>query len=64
MIVAGEAAPAVRDTLPATVHVDGTVRPQTVPAAPGDPYAALLAAFAEHTGAPPALLNTSFNHEA
>jgi carbamoyltransferase len=51
------------------VHVDGTLRPQTVAHNAGDPsgenpYALLLASFAEQTGRPPALLNTSFNHDA
>ncbi|MGW2082354.1 carbamoyltransferase C-terminal domain-containing protein [Streptomyces sp. NPDC001939] len=46
------------------MHTDGTLRPQTVARDATDPYVALLASFAEQTGRPPALLNTSFNHEA
>jgi carbamoyltransferase len=64
MIVARPATDRAREAIPAAVHIDGTVRPQTVAPDRHDPYAALLAAFAEHTDAPAALLNTSFNHEA
>jgi carbamoyltransferase len=64
MIVARPATDTARRAIPATVHTDHTLRPQTVPADPDHPYATLLSAFADHTGAPPALLNTSFNHEA
>ncbi|MGC5263988.1 carbamoyltransferase family protein [Streptomyces cyaneofuscatus] len=64
MIVARQATDAARTAIPATVHTDGTLRPQTVARDDADPYAALLASYAEQTGRPPALLNTSFNHEA
>ncbi|MFJ5635171.1 carbamoyltransferase [Streptomyces goshikiensis] len=64
MIVARPATEAARTAIPAAVHTDGTLRPQTVPRDGTDPYARLLASFAEQTGRPPALLNTSFNHEA
>jgi carbamoyltransferase len=64
MIVATQATDAAHRVIPAAVHVDGTLRPQTVPPAADDPYAQLLGSFAEQTGRPPALLNTSFNHEA
>ncbi|MEU0216561.1 carbamoyltransferase C-terminal domain-containing protein [Streptomyces sp. NPDC006265] len=46
------------------MHTDGTLRPQTVPRDDTHRYAELFASFAEQTGRPPALLNTSFNHEA
>ncbi|WP_244170127.1 carbamoyltransferase family protein [Amycolatopsis tolypomycina] len=64
MIVARPATDAARELIPATVHTDGTLRPQTVTRDGTDPYARMLASFAEQTGRPPALLNTSFNHEA
>ncbi|MCX4791942.1 hypothetical protein OG369_39490 [Streptomyces sp. NBC_01221] len=64
MIVARQATETARKTIPAAVHTDGTLRPQTVARDDTDPYARLLASFAEQTGRPPALLNTSFNHEA
>ena len=51
---------AVRDTVPAVVHADGTGRLQSVTAERNPAYAALIAAFAEITGVP-ILLNTSFN---
>lgn len=64
MIVSQNGTEKAREHIPATIHVDGTLRPQTVPDDTENPYSALLAAFASQTGAPPALLNTSFNHEA
>ncbi|WP_239089562.1 carbamoyltransferase family protein [Sphaerimonospora thailandensis] len=64
MIVARQATQAARKLIPAVVHADGTLRPQTVARDDADPHARLLASFAEQTGRPPALLNTSFNHEA
>lgn len=64
MIVARSATETARNAIPAAVHTDGTLRPQTVARDDTDPYARLLASFAEQTGRPPALLNTSFNHEA
>lgn len=64
MIVSRQATAAARELIPATVHIDGTLRPHTVSEDATNPYARLLAAFAEYTGAPPALLNTSFNQEA
>jgi carbamoyltransferase len=64
MIIARQATQAARELIPAAVHTDGTLRPQTVVRDDTDPYARLLATFAKTTGRPPALLNTSFNHEA
>ncbi|WP_411150220.1 carbamoyltransferase [Streptomyces sp. A30] len=64
MIVARQATETARQMIPAAVHTDGTLRPQTVARDDADPYARLLDSFAAQTGRPPALLNTSFNHEA
>lgn len=64
MIVARQATEDARNLIPAAVHTDGSLRPQTVTPDTADPYATLLAQFAERTGRPAALLNTSFNHEA
>ncbi len=62
MIVAYQATPLAWDTIPATIHVDGTVRPQAVSEATLPRYARLIKAFAALTNVP-ALLNTSFNLE-
>ncbi|MFI5749109.1 carbamoyltransferase C-terminal domain-containing protein [Streptomyces sp. NPDC051644] len=64
IFVARQATDAARKLIPAAVHTDGTLRPQTVARDDTDPYARLLSSFAEQTGRPPALLNTPFNHEA
>jgi hypothetical protein len=53
MIVARQATDTARKVIPAAMHTDGTLRPQTVTRDDTDPYAR-----------PPALLNTSRNHEA
>ncbi len=60
MILAHEATDEARQKLPAVVHVDGTVRSQTVSADSHPRYHRLLEAFAERTGVP-VVLNTSFN---
>ena len=60
MILAFEATDEARRTAPAVVHVDGTVRPQTVDAESNPRYYQLLRAFESRTGVP-VLLNTSFN---
>ena len=62
MIVAYQATPLAWETIPATIHVDGTVRPQVVSEATQPRYARLIKAFAALTNVP-ALLNTSFNLE-
>ncbi|MGH2501262.1 MAG: carbamoyltransferase C-terminal domain-containing protein, partial [Ktedonobacterales bacterium] len=62
MIVAYQATPLAWETIPATIHVDGTVRPQAVSEATLPRYARLIKAFAALTDVP-ALLNTSFNLE-
>ena len=60
MILAFTASEEARRELPAVVHVDGTVRVQTVDAGSHPLYHRLLEAFAERTGVP-VVLNTSFN---
>ncbi len=60
MLLAMQAKPRLREVAPAAVHVDGTVRAQTVTAAATPHYHALIAAFAAATGVP-MVLNTSFN---
>lgn len=59
MILSFGATPAAKRLIPAVVHVDSTVRPQTV-TRDGSQYRALLEAFYKATGVP-ALLNTSLN---
>ena len=51
---------AVHDQVRATLHIDGTTRPQVVSPADNPLYHKLLVAFGQHTGLA-ALLNTSFN---
>jgi carbamoyltransferase len=60
MNVACRSTPHARSTIAATVHVDGSMRPQVVVPERDPPYADLLRAFERETGVP-ALLNTSFN---
>jgi len=63
MNVACSATPHARANIPATVHADGSVRPQVVPAdgqAVHPRFGELLRAFERETGVA-ALLNTSFN---
>jgi carbamoyltransferase len=60
MILAFEATERAGKEAPAVVHVDGTVRVQTVDAKTNPRYHALLRAFEARTGVP-ILLNTSFN---
>jgi len=60
MILAFEATAHASEAAPAVVHVDNTVRCQTVDAATAPRYHALLEAFRRRTGVP-VLLNTSFN---
>ncbi len=60
MIFALEATDAAKREIPAVVHVDGTVRVQTVDAHANPVYRRLLEAFGRITGVP-VLLNTSFN---
>jgi carbamoyltransferase len=60
MILAFDATEQAKADAPAIVHVDGTVRVQTVTADANPPYYRLLKAFERRTGVP-ILLNTSFN---
>jgi carbamoyltransferase len=60
MILAFRATPEARREIPAVVHVDGTLRAQTVDPETSPPYYRLLKAFEGLTGVP-VLLNTSFN---
>jgi carbamoyltransferase len=60
MITSFEAKPEMRQRIPAAIHVDGTVRPQTVRLATNPRYYQLIEYFGEHTGVY-AVLNTSFN---
>jgi carbamoyltransferase len=60
MIVAFEATAEAERLLPAVVHVDGTMRCQTVDPTTNPRYHAMLRAFEQITGVP-AVLNTSFN---
>jgi carbamoyltransferase len=60
MIIAFEATDQALRDVPAVVHVDGTMRVQTVDAETNPRYHAMLRAFEMKTGVP-VLLNTSFN---
>jgi carbamoyltransferase len=60
MTFAVRASEYARQTVPAVVHVDGTLRPQVVTDRRNPRYAALLRAFKQLTGVG-VLLNTSFN---
>jgi len=59
MILSFDATESAAKLMPAVVHVDGTVRPQTV-SQDGSRYRRLLESFYDKTGVP-ALLNTSLN---
>ena len=60
MIMAFEATDEASQRVPAVVHIDGTMRVQTVDQETNPRYHALLKAFERRTGVP-VLLNTSFN---
>jgi len=60
MISSFEASEAKASSIPAVVHVDGTVRPQLVYRETNPRYHALIKAFGDRTGEY-AILNTSFN---
>ena len=60
MILAFGATADAGKAVPAVVHVDGTMRVQTVDAATNPRYHAMLRAFEKRTGVP-VVLNTSFN---
>src|SRR4029450_3515762 len=59
MILAFAATPEARAEVPAVVHVDGTLRAQTVDRESNPRYHRLLEQFGKKTGVP-VLLNTSF----
>lgn len=60
MITSFRVAPDKRERIPAVVHVDGTLRPQTVRRELNPCFHALLDAFGRFTGEP-AVINTLFN---
>ncbi|MCX4243622.1 carbamoyltransferase family protein [Paraliomyxa miuraensis] len=60
MLIAARARPGARETIPATIHHDGTARVQTVGATDNPRFYRLLQAFHQRTRCP-VLLNTSFN---
>lgn len=60
MITSFRVAPGTWERIPAVVHVDGTLRPQTVRRDVNPLYHALLDAFGRRTGEH-AIINTSFN---
>jgi carbamoyltransferase len=60
MVTGFEARPERAPNIPAVVHVDGSLRPQTVTQRAHPRYHALIKAFGDLTGEP-LLLNTSFN---
>lgn len=63
MIVAHQATEEAVKQIPATVHVDGSLRPQTVHSNTQPRYSELLVRLNTEIGVP-VVLNTSFNHEA
>lgn len=60
MITSFDCHPERKSELPAVVHVDGTLRPQTVSQADNPKYHRLISEFGKITGTP-VLLNSSFN---
>ncbi len=60
MLMAVQAREETKDKIPATVHIDGSCRVQTVTEGDNLAFYRLLQAFKERTGVP-VLLNTSFN---
>jgi carbamoyltransferase len=60
MILAFKATKRATEEIPAVVHVDGTMRPQTVNSQANPRFHALIEAFRRRTGVP-VVLNTSFN---
>jgi carbamoyltransferase len=60
MLIACQATDRARKDIPATVHVDGSCRVQSVKVENNDRFFKLLSAFFAQTGCP-VLLNTSFN---
>ncbi|MDP3938297.1 MAG: carbamoyltransferase C-terminal domain-containing protein [Deltaproteobacteria bacterium] len=63
MTICYDCTPEFKESAPATVHVDGTARPQVVPREQNPEYHDLIKAFHQKTGRS-AIINTSFNdHE-
>jgi carbamoyltransferase len=60
MILAFQAENGVKSTIPATLHVDDSGRPQTVDRSTNERYWRLIDEFRKLTGVP-VVLNTSFN---
>jgi predicted NodU family carbamoyl transferase len=60
MLAAGSVRPAMRQTIPAVSHVDGSARPQLVDRATNPAYWSLVDAFRQVSGVP-LVVNTSFN---
>jgi len=60
MTIAFQAKPGIRDTVPAVVHVDGSMRPQTLTETANPKFYKLIRAFASKTNVP-VVLNTSLN---
>jgi carbamoyltransferase len=60
MIVAYQASQLAQNKIPATIHIDNTLRPQSVSKATNPLYSSLIEAFEQITGVP-VVLNTSFN---
>lgn len=60
MLFAVQVKPGKKDEIPATVHVDGSCRVQTVKESNNPRFRGLIEAFHRRTGVP-VLLNTSFN---
>ena len=60
MILAYEVNDGIAEALPSVVHVDGSIRPQTVNKTVNEPYWNLLDEFGKLSGHP-LVLNTSFN---
>jgi carbamoyltransferase len=60
MIVANQVAPKHADRIESVVHVDGSIRPQTVRADLAPDFYEAIKTFGEITGVP-CVLNTSFN---
>jgi carbamoyltransferase len=60
MIIAYKATEKAKNNIPATVHIDGTIRPQSVSQETNYKYWKLIEEFRRITNIP-ALLNTSFN---
>ena len=60
MIVAYEATTKAKETIPAALHVDGTLRPQSVSPETNKSFWDLMNCFYKLTGVP-GLINTSFN---